>query len=84
MTAPWRGARSAATHEDAVRELAAAYGVAIDYWDWQGRHVLVAIDTMVAVLAALGVDASTDGGGPRPRWPRDTTRPGGGCCRRCW
>ena len=47
-------------HEDAVRELAAAYGVAVDYWDWQGEHVLVAVDTMVAVLAALGVDASSE------------------------
>jgi MFS family permease len=47
-------------HEDAVRELATAYGVAVDYWDWQGLHVLVAVDTMVAVLAALGVDASTE------------------------
>ena len=47
-------------HEDAVRELATAYGVAVDYWDWQGQHVLVAVDTMVAVLAALGVDASTE------------------------
>ena len=52
--------RPAATTSDAVRELAAAYGVATDYWDWQGRHVLVAADTMVAVLAALGVDASTE------------------------
>ena len=52
-------------HEDAVRELAAEYGVAVDYWDWQGRHVLVAVDTMVAVLAALGVDAEHRGGGPR-------------------
>jgi 4-alpha-glucanotransferase len=46
-------------HQHAVRELAAAHGVATDYWDWQGRHVLVALDTMVSVLAALGVDAST-------------------------
>jgi len=45
--------------EHLVRELAAAYGVATDYWDWQGRHVLVSTDTMVAVLAALDVDAGT-------------------------
>ncbi len=48
-----------AGHEHLVRELAAAYDVATDYWDWQGRHVLVATDTMVAVLRALDVDAST-------------------------
>ena len=46
-------------HGAAVRELAAAYGVAVDFWDWQGRHVAVATETMVAVLAALDVDAST-------------------------
>ena len=46
-------------HDDAVRELAAAYGVATDYWDWQGRHVAVATETMVAVLRALDVDAGT-------------------------
>src|SRR4051812_33412070 len=31
----------------------------MDYWDWQGRHVEVAAETIVAVLAALDVDAST-------------------------
>ena len=40
-------------HEGVVRELANAYGVATDYWDWQGRHVEVPVDTMVAVLGAL-------------------------------
>ena len=46
-------------HEQLVRELAAAYDVATDYWDWQGRHVAVATDTLVAVLRALDVDART-------------------------
>jgi 4-alpha-glucanotransferase len=40
-------------------ELARTYGVATEYWDWQGRHVSVQRDTIVAVLAALGVDAAT-------------------------
>ena len=40
-------------------ELAARYGVATEYWDWQGAHVLVPETTVVAVLGALGVDAST-------------------------
>ncbi|MGE5762520.1 MAG: 4-alpha-glucanotransferase [Mycobacterium leprae] len=40
-----------------LSELAAAYGVATDYWDWQGRHVPVADTTVRAVLQALGVDA---------------------------
>lgn len=45
---------------DALRELADAYGVATDFWDWQGRHVGVGHDTVVAVLAALGVAAGTE------------------------
>jgi 4-alpha-glucanotransferase len=44
----------------ALVELARAYGVATEYWDWQGRHVLVPSTTIRAVLSALGVDASTD------------------------
>src|SRR5438105_181533 len=46
-------------YDDAVRELAAAYGVAVDYWDWRGQHVLVPTATMLRVLSALDVDAST-------------------------
>ncbi len=52
-------ARRSGDHDSLVRELAAAYGVAVDYWDWQGRHVLVSIETLVGVLAALDVDATT-------------------------
>ena len=40
-------------------ELAGSYGVATEFWDWQGRHVPVPAATVVAVLGALGVDAST-------------------------
>ncbi|MBV9594015.1 MAG: 4-alpha-glucanotransferase [Actinobacteria bacterium] len=43
-----------------LRELADAYGVATEFWDWQGRPVQVSAATIVAVLAALDVDASTD------------------------
>lgn len=39
--------------------LAEYYGVATDFWDWKGRHVTVAESSIVAVLAALGVDASS-------------------------
>ena len=42
-----------------LADLAAAYGVATEYWDWRGNHVEVARATIVAVLAALDVDAST-------------------------
>ncbi|MFC5380299.1 4-alpha-glucanotransferase [Aquipuribacter nitratireducens] len=44
--------------EDLAR-LADAYGVATDYWDWQGNHVVVPRATVLAVLAALEVDAAT-------------------------
>ena len=42
-----------------LHALADAFAIATEYWDWQGRHVTVAPATLVAVLAALGVDAST-------------------------
>ncbi|WP_380167563.1 4-alpha-glucanotransferase [Jannaschia sp. R86511] len=42
-----------------LTRLAEAYGVATDYWDWQGNHVTVPRSTVLAVLAALEVDAST-------------------------
>ncbi|WP_172825784.1 4-alpha-glucanotransferase [Microlunatus sagamiharensis] len=45
--------------DPALRALADAYGIATEYWDWQGRHVVVARETVEAVLAALDVDAST-------------------------
>ena len=39
--------------------LASAYGVATEFWDQAGAHHVVSQETVVAVLAALGVDAST-------------------------
>ena len=45
--------------ESSLHALAEAYGIATDYWDWQGRHIEVARETVVAVLAALDVDAAT-------------------------
>jgi 4-alpha-glucanotransferase len=42
-----------------LAELAAAYSIATEYWDWRGRHVAVAPKTIVDVLAGLGVDAAT-------------------------
>ena len=43
----------------ALVELAVAHGVATEYWNWQGEHVVVSSEVVSAVLAALGVDAST-------------------------
>jgi 4-alpha-glucanotransferase len=40
-------------------ELATAHGVATEYWDWQGEHVVVPAETIIAVLEALGVHAAT-------------------------
>jgi 4-alpha-glucanotransferase len=42
-------------------ELADAYGVATRYDDWRGQPAEVSAETLVAVLAALDVDASTPG-----------------------
>ena len=39
----------------ALADLAHAYGVATEYWDWQGHHVVVGAETIVAVLRALDV-----------------------------
>ncbi|MDF2825963.1 MAG: 4-alpha-glucanotransferase, partial [Mycobacterium sp.] len=48
------------THVDAgLVELAHRFGVATDYTDWTGRMVEVAETTLVAVLAALGVEVDT-------------------------
>jgi 4-alpha-glucanotransferase len=43
----------------ALHELARRCGVSTEYWDWQGHHVAVAPQTIVAVLQALDVPAST-------------------------
>ncbi|MFB4307098.1 4-alpha-glucanotransferase [Actinomadura sp. GTD37] len=45
--------------DDGLIRLAGRHGVATRYTDWRGREAAVPPDTLVAVLAALGVDAST-------------------------
>ncbi|WP_149261454.1 4-alpha-glucanotransferase [Actinomadura sp. K4S16] len=47
--------------DDELIRLAGHHGVATRYEDWRGRETAVPRDTLVAVLAALGVDASTPG-----------------------
>ncbi|GAA4870896.1 4-alpha-glucanotransferase [Serinicoccus chungangensis] len=44
----------------ALAQLASAYGIATEFWDWQGRHAQVPEETVVAVLEALGVDVEGD------------------------
>ena len=51
---------SAEPASDQLVRLADRRGVATDYWDWQQHHVRVPASTLVAVLDALGVDASDD------------------------
>ena len=45
--------------DPALLDLAAKHSIATDYWDWQGQQVPVTAETLVAVLAGLGVDAGT-------------------------
>ena len=62
-TAPPRGLFTPAIAQEPspqLLELATACGVSTEFWDWQGGHVRVARRTIVAVLRALDVDASTD------------------------
>ena len=47
-------------HSPELDQLAAAHGVATDFWDWRGQHVVVPRDSIEAVLAALGVAAHTE------------------------
>lgn len=49
-----------AAPSDELVELATRHGVATDYWDWQGQHVVVSADGIRAVLGALGVAASDE------------------------
>jgi 4-alpha-glucanotransferase len=44
----------------ALAELADRYGVSREYWDWQGRHVPVPVETVQALLGALEVDATSE------------------------
>ncbi|MDQ7993895.1 MAG: 4-alpha-glucanotransferase [Propionicimonas sp.] len=39
-------------------ELAAAFGIATEFWDWKGRHTTIDDDTMVSILASMDVDAA--------------------------
>ncbi|WP_433473581.1 4-alpha-glucanotransferase [Spirillospora sp. CA-142024] len=45
--------------DDELIRLAGQHGVATRYADWRGQETAVSPGTLVAVLAALGVDAST-------------------------
>lgn len=51
---------SASTLVRVLAELAEHYGISANYHDWVGEYVEVAPETLIAVLAALDVDASTE------------------------
>ncbi len=51
-----------------LAELAETYGVATEFWDWQGRHVEVPEATVVAVLGAMDVDATDPGAALHQHW----------------
>lgn len=41
-----------------LAELAAAFGIATEFWDWKGRLTEVTDETVVAILAGMDVDAA--------------------------
>ncbi|AQP44997.1 4-alpha-glucanotransferase [Tessaracoccus flavus] len=43
----------------ALAQLADRFGIAQEFWDWKGRHVPIPAETIVAVLGAFDVDASS-------------------------
>ncbi len=60
MTSPPDGLPTdLAPPDDLLRALAEAHGISLGYWDWRGQHVTVSAGAVRALLAALGVDAST-------------------------
>ena len=48
----------ALAHPD-LQRLADAHGIATEFWDWKGRLTPVSPETVVSILAALDVDASS-------------------------
>lgn len=42
-----------------LAELAAEFGIATEFWDWKGRLTEISDDTVIAVLAAMEIDAGT-------------------------
>ncbi len=43
-----------------LADLADAFGISTEFWDWKGRHIEVGDDTVIGILAGMGVDASSD------------------------
>ncbi|MFT3861747.1 4-alpha-glucanotransferase [Micropruina sp.] len=43
-----------------LAELAAEFGIATEFWDWKGRLTEISDETVIAVLAAMEIDAGTE------------------------
>ena len=43
-----------------LADLAGAFGISTEFWDWKGRLTEVDDATVVGILAGMGVDASSD------------------------
>ena len=48
-----------ALNDPILAELAEAFGISTEFWDWKGRLTSVSPETVVGILAGMGVDAST-------------------------
>ncbi|GAA1375088.1 4-alpha-glucanotransferase [Luteococcus sanguinis] len=48
-----------ALNDATLDQLAEHFGIATEFWDWKGRHTVISDETVIAVLKALEVDAST-------------------------
>ena len=48
-----------ALSDPALNRLAELFGISTEFWDWKGNRIDVTRETVVRVLAALGVDAAT-------------------------
>ena len=45
--------------DGALSELARNYGISTEFWDWQGHQRLIEESTIIGILAAMNVDASS-------------------------
>ena len=68
----------------ALRQLADAYGIAVEFWDWQGRHVQVAGRNHRQAAGRAGGGRGHPGIGAGGPAAICRTHHGGGCCRRPW
>ena len=49
----------------ALSQLAEAFGIATEFWDWKGRLTEITDETVIALLAGMDVDASDPDHGQR-------------------